>query len=107
MDEPAPLPVQACDGRGRGHTDPQRGMTMSGHAIRCGVAEAPRHPPLPSAFAPDDHFFDEDEVLDYVWYEEMRQEDEGPDKQPSGCFTLLFLFVPSASLLGSLLYTAL
>lgn len=80
---------------------------MSIHSIGCGAAAAPGRSPAVEAFAQDDHFFDEDEVLDYVWYEEMRREDEGPDKQPSGCFALLLLCVLPASLLGSLLGTAL
>ena len=43
-------------------------------------------------------FFDEDEVLDYVWYEEMRKEDEGDDGSgKEGCLALFaFLLLPVA-----------
>ena len=62
---------------------------------------------LPEPIYLDDHFFDEDEVLDYVWYEEMRQEDEGPEKPSSGCFgVLVLLFAPVAGL-GPFLYCCL
>lgn len=52
-------------------------------------------------------FFDEDEVLDYLWYEEMRKEDEGPDKPQAGCFGILILLLTPASGLGCLLYSCL
>ena len=54
--------------------------------------------PLPPESAClDDHFFDEDEVLDYVWYEEMRKEDEGGGPDKGGCLALLgFLVLPVA-----------
>lgn len=53
---------------------------------------------LPEPIYLDDHFFDEDEVLDYVWYEEMRKEDEGDDGSgKEGCLALFaFLLLPVA-----------
>ena len=61
----------------------------------------------PNVVCLDDHFFDEDEVLDYLWYEEMRKEDEGPDKPQAGCFGILILLLTPASGLGCLLYSCL
>ena len=54
--------------------------------------------PAPQPACLDDHFFDEDEVLDYLWYEEMRKEDEGDDGPGNqGCLSLLaFLLLPVA-----------
>ena len=77
-----------------------------GHADRRGDAVRTGAPPW-NVVLLDDHFFEEDEVLDYVWYEEMRQEDEGPEKPSSGCFgVLVLLFAPVAGL-GPFLYCCL
>ena len=68
-----------------------------GHADRRGDAVRTGAPPW-NVVLLDDHFFDEDEVLDYVWYEEMRKEDEGDDGSgKEGCLALFaFLLLPVA-----------
>ncbi len=74
---------------------------MSGSCRGDGAATALGRSSVPQVFLHDDRFFDEDEVLDYIWYEKMRQEDEGPDPPSSGCFTLFLLLALPVSLLGS------
>lgn len=70
---------------------------LPGLALAEAGAAEPLAAPQPACL--DDHFFDEDEVLDYLWYEEMRKEDEGDDGPGNqGCLSLLaFLLLPVAS----------
>jgi len=47
----------------------------------------------------EDDFFDDDEVLDYILYEEMRKEEKNCNER-AGCFSVFIIFLIPAGLVS-------